>query len=135
MQLTLDHVILRAADPAATLAELAEPARRAGARRRSTRRARSRRGIVRAGALDIEVLAIGAAPPLRPHGYGLGFTRRRAARRRRPRSCAQLGFPTSVATGATANGRSWAAVQVHGLLPGPVPAADLDEAARRHRTA
>src|SRR5215207_7460884 len=72
VRLTLDHVILRAADPAATLAELAErlaapvlvPAREAGP---------FTSGIVRAS-VDLEVLAIGAAPPLRPHGYGVGFT-------------------------------------------------------------
>ena len=66
------------------------------------------------------MLAIGAAPPLRPHGYGLGFLAdvplAEASRQLR-----ELGFPTSVATGATANGRSWAAVQVHGLLPDPFP--------------
>jgi hypothetical protein len=119
VQLTLDHVILRAADPAATLAELASrlaapvlvPVHEAGA---------FSSGIVRAGDLDIEVLEIGAAPPLRPHGYGLGFLAdvplaEASAHLRR------LGFPTSVPAGATANGREWAAVQVHGLLPDPFP--------------
>ena len=118
MQLTLDHVILRAANPAATLAELSDrlgapvlvPVQEAGA---------FKSGIVRAG-VDIEVLAIGTAPPLRPHGYGLGFLAdvplAEASRQLRA-----LGFPTSVATGATANGREWAAVQVHGLLPDPFP--------------
>ena len=32
-----------------------------------------------------------------------------------------LGFPTSGAGGATAGGRSWRAVHVHGLLPDPFP--------------
>ena len=118
MRLTLDHVILRAADPAATLSDLAErlgapvlvPVHPAGA---------FTSGIIRAG-IDIEVLAIGAAPPLRPHGYGLGFT----ADVPLAEASAELraaGYPTSVATGATANGRSWAAVQIHGLLPNPFP--------------
>ncbi len=31
----------------------------------------------------------------------------------------KLGFPTSVPTGATANGRAWSAIQIHGLLPDP----------------
>ena len=119
MQLTLDHVILRAADPAATLAELAErlaapvlvPVHEAGA---------FTSGHRACGSVDIEVLAIGAAPPLRPQGYGLGFLADvPLAEASRPLRA--LGFPTSVATGATANGRSWAAVQVHGLLPDPFP--------------
>ena len=76
--------------------------------------------IVRAGSVDIEVLRIGKTPPPRPQGYGLGFTadvplaEASAALR-------ALGFPTSGAVTATADGRSWRAVHVHGLLPDPFP--------------
>lgn len=119
VQLTLDHVILRAADPAATLADLAErtgapvlaPAVQAGA---------FTSGILRAS-VDIEVLAIGAEPPPDVVGYGLGFTAdvplEQASTQLR-----RLGFPTSPEAVATADGRTWAAVQVHGLLPDPFPA-------------
>jgi hypothetical protein len=120
VQLTLDHVILRAADPAVVLRELSEKAgapvlvepHDAGA---------FVSGIVRAGALDIEVLRIGTTPPSKVQGYGLGFTADVPARA----ALAELraaGFATSVPTGATANGRMWRAVQVHGLLPDPFPA-------------
>jgi len=120
VRLTLDHVILRAADPAAALSELSEraaapilvPAHDAGA---------FVSGIVRAGAIDIEVLAIGASPPAQTQGYGLGFTADVPIRT----AAAELrgaGYATSVPTGATANGRAWSAVQIHGLLPDPFPA-------------
>ena len=119
MQLTLDHVILRAADPAATLAELAE---RAGAPvlAQVHEVGGLASGIVRAGAIDIELLRIGAEPPPHPLGYGLGFTadvplaEAVAALRGR-------GFPVSPPARATADGRRWSAVQVHGLLPDPFP--------------
>jgi hypothetical protein len=100
--LTLDHLIIRAADPAAEVAGVAS-------------------GIVRAGALDIEVLRIGNEPPAQPQGYGLGFVAdvplAEAAAQLRA-----LGFATSPATKASAGGRSWSAVQVKGLLPDPFPA-------------
>jgi len=117
VQLTLDHVILRAAEPAAVLAELSERLA-APVLVPVTEKPAFKSGLIRAGALDIEVLAIGAAPPARVQGYGLGFLpdvplAQASAELRR------LGFPTSVATGASANGREWAAVQVHGLLPDP----------------
>ncbi len=119
MQLTLDHVILRAADPAATLAELAA---RAGAPvlAQVTEVGGLASGIVRAGAIDIAVLRIGAEPPPHPLGYGLGFTadvpltEAVAALRER-------GFPVSPPARASADGRRWSAVQVHGLLPDPFP--------------
>jgi hypothetical protein len=118
VQLTLDHVILRAADPAATLAELAGrtgapvlvPAHQAGT---------FTSGILRAS-VDIEVLAIGTEPPPDVVGYGLGFTAdvplEQASTHLR-----QLGLKTSPEVVATADGRTWAAVQVHGLLPDPFP--------------
>jgi len=119
VRLTLDHVILRAADPAAALAELAEklaapvlvPVTEAGP---------FTSGLVRAGALDIEVLALGSAPPPRVQGYGLGFLADTSLAEASA-ALRELGFATSVPTGATANGRAWAAVQVHGLLPDPFP--------------
>jgi hypothetical protein len=118
VRLRLDHLIIRAADPAATLAKLS---RRAGAPLLAapTEAGGFLSGIVRAG-VDIEVLRIGATPPPRPLGYGLGFTAdvplaEASAELRR------LGFATSAPAGATANGRSWRAVQVRGLLPDPFP--------------
>jgi hypothetical protein len=115
----LDHLIVRAADPAATLAELS---RRAGAPVlvQPTDAGGFLSGIVRAS-VDIEVLRIGATPPPRPLGYGLGFAadvplEEASAELRR------LGFPTSAPTGAIANGRRWRAVQIRGLLPDPYPA-------------
>ena len=119
MRLTLDHVILRAADAAAALEQLAAktgapvlvPAHEAGA---------FTSGILRAS-VDIEVLAIGAEPPPEVVGYGLGFT----ADVPLEQASTQLrvaGYKTSPEVAATANGRTWAAVQVHGLLPDPFPA-------------
>jgi hypothetical protein len=118
VQLTLDHVILRAADPAAALEELARrtgapvlvPAHEAGA---------FTSGILRAS-VDVEVLAIGADPPPEVVGYGLGFT----ADVPLEQASTQLrvaGYKTSPEVVATADGRTWAAVQVHGLLPDPFP--------------
>jgi hypothetical protein len=118
--LTLDHLILRAADPAATLAELAD---RLGAPVLAPVAEVSglASGIVRAGTLDLEVLRVGATPPAQVGGYGLGFT----ADVPLPDASSALrsaGYPTSVATKATADGRNWRALQVHGLLPDPFPA-------------
>ncbi len=117
MTLTLDHVILRAADPAAALAELAD---RGGLPVLATVQdvGGLHSGIARAGAIDVEVLRIGKEPPPRPQGYGLGFTSdtdlEDASRELRA-----LGFPTSAPTRAVAEGRAWRVVQVHGLLPEP----------------
>ena len=117
MTITLDHVIVRTADPAATLAELAD---RGGlpvlAAVEDVGGLRS--GIARAGSIDVEVLRIGKEDPPAPHGYGLGFTTdgdlEQASRELRA-----LGFPTSTAVRAAAGDRAWRAVQVHGLLPDP----------------
>jgi hypothetical protein len=119
VQLTLDHLIIRSAEPRETLSELTA---RAGtpvlAEVEEVGGLAS--GIVRAGAVDLEVLRIGATPPPREQGYGLGFTadvplaEASAALR-------ELGLPTSGAVGASASGRSWRAVHVHGLLPDPFP--------------
>jgi hypothetical protein len=118
--LTLDHLILRAGDPRATLAELAD---RLGAPvlAEVEEVAGIASGILRAGALDLEVLRVGSTPPGRVCGYGVGFTADAplgevtAELRRR-------GYPTSVAARATAGGRTWRALQVQGLLPDPFPA-------------
>jgi hypothetical protein len=99
--LTLDHVIIRAADPAAALAEVADrgglpvlaAVQEAGG---------MQSGIARAGAIDVEVLKIGREVPPQPQGYGLGF-------------------PTSAPAGGVADDRAWRAVQVHGLMPDPFP--------------
>jgi len=71
--LTLDHLILRAADPRATPAELAD---RLGAPILApvAEVAGLASGILRAGTLDLEVLRVGATPPAQLCGYGLGFT-------------------------------------------------------------
>jgi hypothetical protein len=82
VQLTLDHVILRAADPAAVLDELVArtgapvltPVHAVGA---------LKSGIVRAS-VDIEVLAIGATPPPRVQGYSASPSTRRSPRPTRP---------------------------------------------------
>ncbi len=119
MRLTLDHVILRTADPAATLAELADHAG-APILARAEEVGGLASGIVRAGAIDLEVLRIGAEAPPHPLGYGLGFT----ADVPLAEAVADLrgrGFPCSPTARATAGGRKWSAVQVHGLLPDPFP--------------
>ncbi len=121
MTLTLDHVIIRTADPAAALAELAD---RGGlpvlAAVEEVGGLHS--GIARAGSIDLEVLKIGRDDPPAPHGYGLGFTSDGdlddASRELRA-----LGFPTSAPVRAVAGDRAWRAVQVHGLLPDPFPIA------------
>jgi hypothetical protein len=117
--LTLDHLILRTADPRATLAELAE---RLGAPVLAGvgEVAGLAGGILRAGALDLEVLQVGASPPALPQGYGIGFTAD-VPLAEASATLRSLGFPTSAAARATADGRSWRAVQVHGLLPDPFP--------------
>jgi hypothetical protein len=120
MRLTLDHVILRASDPHAVVAELAEKAgapvlvapHDAGA---------FVSGIVHAGGVDLEVLAIGATPPHATQGYGLGFTADVPIREAMG-ELRRLGYATSVPTGATVNGRTWSAIQIHGLLPDPFKA-------------
>ena len=119
MTLTLDHVIVRAADPAAVLAELAD---RGGLPVLAAVQEVSglRSGIARAGAIDVEVLRIGKEDPPQPQGYGLGFASD-ADLEETSRELRALGFPTSAATRAVADGRAWRAVQVHGLLPDPFP--------------
>lgn len=120
MTLTLDHVIIRAADPAAALAELAD---RGGLPVLAAVQEVSglHSGIARAGAIDVEVLKIGKEDPPQPQGYGLGLTSD-ADLEETSRELRALGFPTSAPARAVADGRAWRAVQVHGLMPDPFPA-------------
>ena len=119
MILTLDHVIIRAADPAAALAELAD---RGGlpVLEAVQEVAGLHSGIARAGSIDVEVLKIGKEDPPRPQGYGLGFTSD-ADLDETSRELRALGFPTSAPARAAADDRAWRAVQVHGLMPDPFP--------------
>ncbi len=118
MQLTLDHVILRAADPAATLAELAArtgapvlaPVHEAGV---------FTSGILRAS-VDIEVLSIDADPPPHVIGYGLGFTAD-VPLEEASSALRRAWLKTSSEVTATADGRTWATVHIHRLLPDPFP--------------
>jgi hypothetical protein len=118
MRLALDHLIVRAADPAATLAELSE---RAGAPVLAgvEEVAGMASGIVRAGSIDIEVLRIGAEPPEHELGYGVGLTAD-APIADAVAAIRGLGFPTSATAAASAGGRKWRAAQVHGLVPRPL---------------
>ena len=119
MTLTLDHVIIRAADPAAALAELAD---RGGLPVLSAVQEVSglHSGIARAGAIDVEVVKIGKEDPPRPQGYGLGFTSD-ADLDETSRELRALGFPTSAPARAVADDRAWRALQIHGLMPDPFP--------------
>ena len=119
MTLTLDHVIIRAADPAAALAELAD---RGGLPVLAAVQEVSglHSGIARAGAIDVEVIKIGKEDPPRPQGYGLGFTSD-ADLDETSRELRALGFPTSAPARAVADDRAWRALQIHGLMPDPFP--------------
>ena len=119
MTLTLDHVIIRAADPAAALAELAD---RGGLPVLAAVQEVSglHSGVARAGAIDVEVVRIGKEDPPRPQGYGLGFTSD-ADLEETSRELRALGFPTSAPARAVADDRAWRALQIHGLMPDPFP--------------
>jgi hypothetical protein len=119
MQLALDHVILRAADPRRALARLEaaglpvlEPVTRVGP---------FQSGIARAGAIDVEVLRIGGGGPAEAAGYGLGFTAdvplEDVAGELRSR-----GLAVSIPLPGKAGDREWRVIQVAGLLPDPFPA-------------
>jgi hypothetical protein len=121
--LTLDHIIIRSADPAATLAVLSE---RGGlpVLAEATQVGGLTSAIARAGAVDIEVLAIGDEPPDGPRGYGLGFV----ADRPIGEALADIraaGIPTSVPFSARVGSgpdlRRWRAAQIGELLPDPFP--------------
>ena len=119
MQLTLDHAILRAADPRLALARLEEqglpvlePVTKVGP---------LESGIARAGDIDVEVLRIGSDGPAQAKGYGIGFTADEpleavaAALRRR-------GLAVSIPLPGRAGEREWRVIHVAGLLPEPFPA-------------
>jgi hypothetical protein len=116
VQLTLDRVILRAADPAAALEDIVA---RTGAPVLVPVHDEGpfRSGIVRAG-VDIEVLAVGEEPPPRTVGYGLGFTAD-VTLEQASDALRRTGRFTSSAAETTVDGRTWAAFQVRGLLPDP----------------
>jgi hypothetical protein len=126
--LTLDHVIIRAADPAATLALLTE---RAGlpVLAEPTKAGAVTSAIARAGDIDVEVLAIGADAPEQPHGYGLGFVADRPLEQAIG-EVRERGFRTSAPVSASAGHggeiRRWRAAQVAGLLPDPFPVSTSD---------
>lgn len=124
VRLRLDHLIIRAEDPAAVMAELTT---RAGMPVLAEVEALGgmSSGIVRAGDLDIEVLRVGREPLLRPHGYGIGLV----ADVGLDEAIAALrsqGFATSAAlpgvAGQSSQRPTWRATQVRGLLPDPFPA-------------
>ena len=117
--LALDHVILRSPEPRSTLDDLAA---RLGAPVLAAVEevAGLASGIVRAGALDIEVLQIGVETPAAVQGYGLGFTAG-APLADAAAALRAAGYSTSAPVRATASGRTWRAFQVHGLLPDPFP--------------
>jgi hypothetical protein len=118
--LRLDHLIIRSATPEQTLAQLVEQGGMpvlVGVEPVGGLAS----GLVRAGAVDIEVLRLGEDPPPRPQGYGLGLAAGVPLRDAVARLRAD-GMPTSLAPRVTAGGRSWRAAQVHGLLPDPFPA-------------
>ena len=72
-------------------------------------------GIVRAGAIDIEVVALGD-PPAEPVGYGLGFVAPEGFEAT-VQTLRAAGIATSPAPWVRAGGRRWRAAQIHGLLP------------------
>ena len=121
--LNLDHVIIRAGDVPATLAEITESAG-LPILTEPTEIGGITSAIASAGGIDIEVLSIGETPPLRPQGYGLGFTAQ-VPLEEAIDMLRRSGIPASapVRARARANGtvRSWRATQLHRLLPDPFP--------------
>lgn len=119
--LRLDHVILRSGNLEATLAALrdqaglpvlAEPADLGGGLRSA---------ILRAGPVDVEVLAFGNAAA-EVEGYGLGFTAADPDLFAVARWLRAAGLSTSPPVRGRADGRAWDALHVAGLLPEPFPA-------------
>jgi len=117
--LKLDHIIIRSGQPEETLAELAERGRMPiHAPVQSVGGLLS--GIVRAGPIDIEVVALGD-PPAEPVGYGLGFVAPEGFEAT-VQALRSAGIATSPAPWVRAGGRRWRAAQIHGLLADPFPA-------------
>ena len=123
--LKLDHIILRSPDADRTFADLVE----AGFPpfyEPEQLNAGMRSGIVRAGAVDIEVLSFTGDRQPEVSGYGLGF---RTDGEELPEVAARLrqaGIPTSAPmpgrAGEGADERTWSALFLGGLLPDGFPA-------------
>lgn len=118
--LGLDHIILRSGDLEATLSVLrdevglpvlAEPADLGGGLRSA---------LLRAGPVDIEILAFGDAEDVT--GYGLGFAADDPDLFAVARDLRAAGLSTSPPVRGRADGRTWHALHVAGLLPDPFPA-------------
>lgn len=119
--LVLDHVILRSGDLEDTLAVLrdvvgfpvlAEPVDLGGGLRSA---------LLRAGSVDVEVLAFGDGAA-RVEGYGLGFVSDDPDLFAVARGLRAAGLSTSPPVRGRADGRTWQALHVAGLLPDPFPA-------------
>lgn len=119
--LALDHLILRSPDLDATVGDLhdvvglpvlAEPADLGGGLRSA---------ILRAGPVDVEVLAFGDGAA-QVEGYGLGFVSDDSDLFAVARSLRAAGLSTSPPVRGRADGRAWDALHVAGLLPDPFPA-------------
>jgi len=125
-ELRLDHLILRTADVDGALARLRDAGLPVLAEAEDVA-AGMRSAIVRAGPVDIELLAIGDDAPPEPEGYGLGFVAPGQALPDAARRLRGAGLPTSAAlTGRAGEGgrrRTWRVVQVAGQLPEPFPVA------------
>jgi hypothetical protein len=123
-ELRLDHLIVRTADVDGAVTRLREAGLPVLAAPEDVS-AGMRSGIVRAGPVDLEVLAIGADAPPEPAGYGLGFVAPGQPLDEAARRLRGAGLATSAAlTGRAEEGerrRTWRVVQVAGLLPEPFP--------------
>jgi hypothetical protein len=118
LRLDLDHLILRSPDPDETVAHLAAyglPVATPPTALTGTLRS----AILRAGSVDIEVLAIGADKPDEVSGYGIGLTAREASLRDVAGELRSRGLATSAPMLGEADGKRWEAIQVAGLLPRP----------------
>jgi hypothetical protein len=122
VRLRLDHLILRTADPAATLAELAKRSGAPVLAEVEELVGAIAIGIARAGSVDLEVLRIGGIAPERVLGYGLGFVAD-VPLMEAVGELRGLGIAVSPpAPAASRSGRAWRAAQIQGLLPNPLPA-------------
>lgn len=119
--LALDHVILRSGDledtlgmlrDVAGLPVLAEPADLGGGLRSA---------LLRAGPVDVEVLAFGDGVAA-VEGYGLGFVSEEPDLFAVARRLRAAHLSTSPPVRGRADGRTWDALHVAGLLPDPFPA-------------
>jgi hypothetical protein len=119
--LRLDHLILRSPEPAATVAALRDAGLPVLAPLTALAGGGLRSAILRAGPVDVEVLAVGD-PPAQVEGYGIGFD---AAGEDLGDVAARLraaGIATSPPLAGRAGDRAWRALHLRGLLPDPFPA-------------